>query len=79
MDPAIPLPDNAIRRTKWWAIVNRLPRPVMIWITNVALAQALIIGPAGGNYPPDVYLATLFLWAAGLFGLTTYEKRLGIA
>jgi len=78
VDPSVPLPDHPIRRTAWWQVVNRLPRPVLNWVT-VALWVIL-----AGRYlflntiPDDVWFWSLCGWTGIVMGITTYEKRLGI-
>lgn len=79
VDPAIPLPDHALRKTWWWQLFNRAPRPCLWWVTIaiwVAIAYRIA---AHYQFPPDVFLGLLATWTAALFGVTTYEKRLGIA
>ena len=79
VDPAIPLPDHPVRRTLWWAIVNRLPRPGIWWMT-VILWIIMAAHYAVTSLPPDLgWFAALGAWTAAAFGFATYEKRLGIS
>lgn len=79
VDPAVPLPDHPFRKTMWWGIFNRAPRPFLWWVTIVVWTWATAKGLATNSYPPEWLWFGLSVWTAGLFGVTTYEKRLGIA
>lgn len=79
VDPAVPLPDHPFRKTMWWGIFNRAPRPFLWWVTiGIWLGIAFRV-TVYFQFPPDVFLGMMMAWTAALFGVTTYEKRLGIA
>lgn len=79
VDPAIPLPDHPFRKTWWWGVFNRIPRPLHWWIVNAIWAGIAYRVIAHHQFPPDAFLLAMIGWTAVLFGYTTYEKRLGIA
>jgi hypothetical protein len=78
VDPSIPLPDHPLRKTWWWALFNRAPRPFLWWVTN-AIWVSIAWNAWYSQFPPDAFLYALMAWTAALFGVSTYEKRLGIA
>ena len=78
--PSVPLPDHPIRHKLWYQLFDRLWRPTLAWVAcPIAVLYACVIAPASGHPLSDGYLVQVLLFAGGVYGLKTYEKKAGVA
>lgn len=76
---SIPMPDHWVRKTLWWQIYSRGARPALDWVSLVGAAWSLFVGDWYGSPMSDSARLIVLGFAAGLFGVRTFEKVRGVA
>lgn len=76
---SINMPDHAVRQKYWYQVYTRLARPTLDWVTVGGVYYQLIAQPYF-QHKFDVVACTLALtWAGAVYGIKTFEKKVGVA
>lgn len=74
------LPEHPVRSNVVYQMFDRLWRPALGWVAcPCAVLYAAVIAPAMGKPLSDGYLIQVLTFAAGIYGLKTFEKTKGVA
>lgn len=78
-ESSINMPDHSVRGNWAYQLYVRLGRPTLDWVTVAAVYYHMIAQPFYmGKF--DALAAGMSLaWAAAVYGIKTYEKKVGVA
>lgn len=76
---SIPLPDSEVRQKWWYQIYSRLARPTLDWVAVGGAAWALGLSDLLTKPMPDGTRIIVLGFVAGLYGIRTAEKKMGVA
>lgn len=76
---SIPMPDSAVRSSRWYQIYVRLSRPTLDWVGVAAAAWSLFIGDWIDKPMADATRVIVLAFVAALYGIRTVEKTKGVA
>jgi hypothetical protein len=72
------LPDNPVRRERWYQLFCRLWRPTLGWLLTFAAIYIFVVGPAIDRPLDAVTVGYWVMATLAVYGIRAWEKSKGV-